>query len=196
MTASEERPPVEVMLDLAEAATDMNRLLAIDGAWTGAENAGELTTRDRDRLAALGSRLDAELEKVEGHVATVRNAFETYPAWVNARIAEALATESFTASQREGFPRKLAVEGGDFAGRGVALADTLKGRAPRERDEIQKKIRAIRGDGPVATDIDHDMACGVGALVSMGALAAGVGLDSLPLVAAGAVGLAVVLIVC
>jgi hypothetical protein len=198
MTApqNDRHPPVGAMLDLAEAVADINRLLVMDGAWTGAENRGEFVARDRDRLIALGNRVDAELAAIGPHVATLRKAFETFPGWINARIAEGLATERFTPSQREGLAQKLAVEGGDFAVRGIALADAVMDQVPREREELKKKIEALRGEGPIATDIDPALACGVGALASMGALAAGVALESVTLIEAGAVGLAVVFIAC
>jgi hypothetical protein len=192
---NERHPPVDVTLDLAEAVGDLNRLLVLDAGWTAAENSGEFLPRDRNRLIALGNRVDAELAAIVPHVATIRHAFETFPEWVNSSIADGLATEQF-APQREEFARKLVVEDDDFAVRGIALADAVTAQVPREREELKKKIEALGGDGPIATDISAEMACGLGALASMGALAAGVGLESTTLVAAGAVGLAVVFLAC
>jgi hypothetical protein len=191
------RPPVEVMLGMAEAVAAINHLLVLDGAWTGVEKVGgEFSPKDRGKVIAVGNGVDDALAGLEPHVATLRDVFATYPEWVNARVEEGLANEQLTAEQREALPRRLDIKDGDFAGRGVAVADDMKGRATPEREELGKKIKALEGDGPVETDIDHDLACGVGALVSMGAMAAGVGLESPPLFFAGAVGLAVVIVAC
>jgi hypothetical protein len=197
MSDKDGRPPVEMMLAMAEAVAAINRLLVLDGAWTGVEKiSGEVSSADRRKVIAVGNGVDDALAGIEPHVTTLRDAFATYPGWVNARVAEALKSERFTAEQREALPRKIDVQDGDFAGRGVALADDMAGRASAEREELGKKIKALQDDGPVETDIDHDLACGVGALVSMGAMAAGVGLESPPLFFAGAVGLAVVIVAC
>jgi hypothetical protein len=198
MTASPNQPvpPLEMLLDVAEAAIDLSRLLALDGAWTGAEGSDSFTARSREKLAVLGDRIDAELAVTDQHISRLRNAFESYPEWFNMRIAEALNSDALTSSQRQEAPGKLAARNGDFATRAIELADSVMRRLPQEREDLRGKITTVRGDGPVATDFNSEMACGVGALVSMGAMAAGVGLESPPLFFAGAVGLAVVLVAC
>jgi hypothetical protein len=65
-------PPIGVLLDVAEAAADLNRLLALDGVWTSAESVGELSDGDRGRLADLGDRIDAELATIDQPVARMR----------------------------------------------------------------------------------------------------------------------------
>jgi hypothetical protein len=178
LTATEQdsRPPLQVLADLAGAVADIHWLLLLDAAWTGSEQgSGDYTPADRATLATLGSRIDDELATLERHAVTLRNTFATYSAWVNASITRALASEhftaSFTGSQRSDIRRVLAAEDDDFAARGVVLAEDLSARVPREREEVGRKLRDLRGDGPIVTDIDHETACTIGALGGMGALA-------------------------
>src|SRR5207244_2547473 len=96
------------------------------------------------------------------------------PAWINAAISQALDSDRFTSSQRADARRLLEVQGDDFAGRGVALSDDLTSRISGERAELGKKISALRGDGPVVTDLDAETACNVAYLASMGMMAMGV----------------------
>ena len=189
-------PSVETLLSVAEVAVDLSRLLAIDAAWTSTDALSNITAPGREKLAALGERIDAELATIDQRVTMLRDAFQSYPDWFNARIAEALTREELAGFQREDISTKLLAADRDFAVRAANLADFVIGRVPEEREDLRRKVHDIRGDGPVATDISLEMACGVGALASMGAMAAGVGLECPPLFFAGAVGLAVVIVAC
>lgn len=187
-------PPVEVLVDVAEAAADLQRLLTLDATWSGADGRA-VTDRDRVRLADVGDRVDTELAAADHRIAKIRAAFERYPGWFNARIAEAFQREELTDAQRRDGPAKLAADG-DYAARVRTLADALTARVAEERAGLQTKIRTVRGRGPVTTDISGEFVCGIGALASMGAMAAGVGLENPGLFIAGAAGLAVVIIAC
>ena len=95
-----ENPPIHVILDAAEAAADMLRLLSLDAAWTGAaERGGELSERDREALVALGRKIDAEVAIVERHAFVLRGIFESYRDSVNERAKTELAGEHFTTSR-------------------------------------------------------------------------------------------------
>lgn len=192
--ADESGPPVEILLGVAEAAVDLSRLLALDAAWTNAEPLS-VSAPDRDRVAAVGERIHRALTVVEDRAALLRSAFEGYPQWFNDRITEAFDRPEFASFPRGEAAAKLA-SGGNFAARGIVLAEEVIGRIPEERAEVHRKVREIRNGGPIETDFSGEMACGVGALASMGGMAAGVGLGCPPLFFAGAAGLAVVLVAC
>ncbi len=159
----ESGPPLHVLLELTEAAADMQRLFLLDAAWTSAAEGGdELGERDREALVSLGNKMDAQLATVERHAHTLRETFEGNRVWVNERVADMLtSSEHFTDAQREDFRRLLKVEGDDFAGRGVAIADELARRAPVEREELRRKIPALRENGPVVTDMASETGCGM-----------------------------------
>jgi hypothetical protein len=158
------RPPVHVILDVAVAATDIQRLLALDRAWTGAEErSGELSDRDREALVVLGNNLDMQIAIVERHALTLREVFDSYRTWINERVRSELNGSHFTDSQRDDIRRILAADNGDFAGRGLAEADLFARRAPIERAELRKKIAPLRGSGPVVTDISPEAFCGIAA---------------------------------
>ena len=165
------RPPVHVILDVVQAAADMKQLLLLDAAWTqAAERSDQLTERDREALVALGSRIDAEVAIVERHAATLQRIFEAHPALVNERVRGELASERFTTPQRDDALRWLGVENDDFARRGSEVAASIAQRAPVERQDIRRKIPALRDEGPVVTDLSHEFVCNVAA----GAFIAGV----------------------
>ena len=156
--------PVHVVLDFAEAAADMLRLLSLDAAWTGvAERRGEFTERDREALVTLGRKIDAEVAVVERHAATLARTCESYRTVVNERIASALTSDRFSTSQREDVRRILGVEGDDFAGRGIALGNSLAQRASAAREELRDKVSGLRSNSPPVTDLSHEFVCNVAA---------------------------------
>lgn len=158
------RPPVHVVLDIAEAGADILRLLQLDRAWTAAGGrAGECTDRDREALVSLAKKLDAQLAAMQWHARNLRSAFDEYADWVNERVSAEIDEDHFTSSQREGITRLLAAPNKNYAERGAAIADFAVRQAPKERDEIRGKIPALRGDGLISTDMSHDMFCNLAA---------------------------------
>jgi hypothetical protein len=165
------QPPVHIILDIAEATADFHHLFRLDQAWTGAaERGSELSDRDREALVVLGNKIEDLVATVERHAHNLRRIFDAYPEWVNERVRSELAGEQFTTSQREDAQRILAVKDEDFAGRGVAITDWLARQAPVERDQLRRKIPALRGNGPAVTDLSHELGCGLLAVSFMGSL--------------------------
>jgi len=165
------RPPGQILLTIGEGAAELLHLAFLDEVWTQAgESPADFSGRGRETLVALGNRVDDKLATAERHVSAMRDAFADHAPWIDERVSSALASDLLPAHQRETIERVLAVEGGNFAQRAVALSESLMQRLPAERRALQTKVRDLRGDGPAITDISHDTACGVLALATMGEL--------------------------
>jgi hypothetical protein len=146
-------------LEIAEAAADLQRLLVLDAAWTGAEGDDERGERDREALVSLANELDAQYAIVERHAHTLRRTFHRYSGWVNEISAKALAGAPLSA-HREAIRGLLKVENDDdFAGRSAAAAEVLGRQAPLEREELRRKTLDLRKDGPIFTDASNPTLC-------------------------------------
>lgn len=158
-----DRPPTYVLLDVSAAAADIFHLLALDRAWTGAqERSAEFSDRDRETLYALGNSLDAQLAIVERHAAMLCAFFESNDTWVNQRVRGELASDHIADSHREGIIRIL---GGheEYATRGAEAARAITRIVPQERTELRTKVLSLRGPGPAITDLSHEAFCGIAA---------------------------------
>lgn len=164
-------PPVHVLLELAQAAVDLQHLIVLDEIWTAAAKSGnDVSERDREAILGLGNKVHDQLAMVERHVQTLHQILNVYSTWVNERLRSDFAGDLFTDSQKENILRILAVEHYNFAQRGVAIAGLLMQQLPDERNELIKKFQPLRGNGPIATDISDEAACGVLALATMAGL--------------------------
>jgi hypothetical protein len=164
-------PPAHVMLDIAQAAVDLQHLVMMDQTWTGiAESGDSFGERDREALLVLGTKIHDQLGTIERHVHTLNQFFSTYSAWINERLRSEFAAEFFESSQKEHILKILAVENGNFAERGLALSGSLLERLPVEQFELRKKFLAFRGDDLIVTDVSHETGCGLLALGTMLAL--------------------------
>lgn len=161
MTTTATRPPFHVILDLADAATDLRNLLYLDCIWRAAERRTALGDRDRQGLVALGNTLDALVAAVERHAPVLRDICDSYGEWVNATVRSEFASGHLNSTQVDGIRRLLAVENGDYAGRARILVDSAAAQAPTERAELQGKIPALRGNQPAITDISDGFACNI-----------------------------------
>jgi len=164
-------PPVHVILDLAQAAVDLQHLVLLDQIWTGVAEANtQSSERDREALLIMGNRVDDQLATIERHTHNLRQFFSLYSAWVNERLRSEFAAEEFASYQKEDILRILAVENEDFAERGMALSDLLIKQLPAERDELRRKFVSLRENGPIEADMSHDVGCGLMAIGFMAAL--------------------------
>jgi hypothetical protein len=146
-------------LEIPEAAADIHRLLLLDASWTGAERYDEIGERGREALVSLANKLDAQYAIVERQAHALRQTFDRYSGWVNEISARALASEHLS-THSQAIRALLEVENDDdFAGRGAAAAEVLARRAPLEREELRRKGRALRKDGPIETDASHPTLC-------------------------------------
>ena len=169
--SEQSRPPAHVMLDIAQAAVDLQHLVLLDQTWTGiAESGDELGERDREALLVLGTKIHDQLATIERHVHHLNQFFSTYSTWINERLRSEFAAEFFESAQKDNILKILAVENEKFAERGVALSGSLMQRLPVEQFELRKKFLAFRGDDLIVTDISHETGCGLLALGTMLAL--------------------------
>jgi hypothetical protein len=156
----DKQPPLHVILDVVEAGAHIQRLLHLDRAWTAAGDRGsECSDRDREALVALANRIDTHIAASERHARALREVFDSYPDWVNERVRGEITSNHFTPAQQDGIKRLLAAEKENYASRGAAVADFIAQRAPAEREELRSKVPALRGNGPVVTDMSHEMFC-------------------------------------
>ena len=161
-------PPVHVLLELAQAAADVQHLIILDQIWTGAaESSDAANERDREAILGLGNKVHDQLSIIERHVQNMRQFLHSYSTWVNERLRSDFAGDLFTDSEKETILKILEVEKDNFAQRGAAIADSLMKRLPEERTELMKKIQPLRGNGPIITDISDETACGLLALATM-----------------------------
>jgi hypothetical protein len=178
MSASLPPPALDLVLELAMSAADMRRLLALDDAWTAAGRVGVRSESERMAVAALGDRMNADMDSFEERVTFLGRFFGDHADWVNQQLAMALETEQFTQEQRITLASVLRRGGTDFASYGVRLADVLRAKLPAERESLRRKAASIRAGGEVSTDLDHDSVCTGTALVGMALLTGGVVFES------------------
>jgi hypothetical protein len=156
-------PSFELLLDVASAGADIQRLVYLDRAWTAAGGRQDLTGVGRQRLSFLGESVDAELANLERHVMTLGDLFAGYGDWVDARVEHELEGDVFTAAQRVGVRRFLRSDGHGHAARGLRAVTYLADNASRERSELRDKIRSLRAGQTSDTDMSHDMFCNLAA---------------------------------
>ncbi|GAA2114205.1 hypothetical protein GCM10009802_13420 [Streptomyces synnematoformans] len=68
-----------------------------------------------------------------------------------------------TQDQRAGILRLVSARDGDYARRGLEVAESIAQQATTERRNIRAKTQDLRGEGPVITDMSHDMFCNLAA---------------------------------
>jgi hypothetical protein len=154
-------PPFNLLVQATEAATEMHQLVSLDSIWSAAERQGdhELSGRDREALVGLAAKLDLLLASVERHAETLHHLCSSHSEWFNKSIRSALGGEQFTDDDRAKALALIGADGDDYAARGATLATSLAKCMPIEREELRGKVPALRGEGPVVTDISHDAAC-------------------------------------
>jgi hypothetical protein len=165
-------PPLHVVLALTEASLDLQRLWRLSAIWTASASLGDTSSKqDQQALAAMKDEISTLLGAVEGHAESFRHFFETYASWANMEIAQALATADISSQQLEEARAMLAEAGDDFALRGVAMANEVFERVPREI-----RIGIDSGSVLLASDrseplISHDTACTTVGLITLAELA-------------------------
>lgn len=159
-STDEGAPPLNLLVEVAEAAAALRQLMPLDAIWTAAERRGdELDGRDREALTGLGARLDSLLASVERHIETVGYLCDAHGDWFDDSVRKALESEHFTEDGRRQALALLKADGEGFAARGAVLAASLSERLPSEREDLRGKFPALRGEGPVVTDMSHSTAC-------------------------------------
>jgi hypothetical protein len=165
-------PPLHVVLALIEASLNLQRLWRLSAIWTATASLGDAhSEQDQQALTAMKDEISTLAGAVEGHAETFRRFFETHASWANAEITRALATADVSSQQVEDVRATLAEAGDDFAARGVALANDVFERAPREI-----RLGIDRGSVLLASDrsqplISHDTACTAVGLITLAELA-------------------------
>lgn len=159
-TEPDDAPALDAVLDLAEAAADVQHLLHLDRIWTAAENTGDGA---RDRVARLGDRLEDHLGRAERYATVLAGAFAGSPDWVNDRVRAELSDDHVDPVHAAGIRRFLAAPGDDYAARGRMATEHVLRTLPAERAELRRKVGAVRGSGPLVTDMSHEMFCNLAA---------------------------------
>ncbi len=163
-------PPLHVLVDLGQASADLFHLVLVDDLWTRAPALQErVDERGREAIFGLGRRLDDQLASAERHVATMRGFFQDYGAWADERLRDDGITRLPAESQAVA-RRIMNVEEDAYAASAAALAGRLADRLPTERATVREKTEAMRGAGPLATDISQETLCGIVAIATMGSL--------------------------
>lgn len=163
-------PPVHALLDVAQAALDLQHLVFLDEIWTRAEEMGESNDQDRESLIALGDRLHDGLVTADRRVQVLRDFCSTYGSWSNEQRYGDVIARTVAEPRTSQIARILAIDGGNIAERVVSLADSLLEQLPAERDELLTKVNNLRSGGQAVTDISHDTACGIMAIATMGSI--------------------------
>ena len=163
------RPPVHVLLDVGQAATDLQHLVMMDRMWTEvADQSAGVDDRGRETLLAVGNRIYDGLGVAERHVLALQAVFAAHGPWVDGQLARQFSADVLAPEHLATVERAIAVTDGRYADRGLALCASVLERLPAERDDIRAKTSPLRGGGPVATDISDETACAVLALGTMG----------------------------
>jgi len=138
-TTAATAPPPDILLRMAEAATDLHKYALMEASWNGAVvGKGELPTGDaRDQLVVLKDDLADQLELVGKQTDFLLDVFAEFGPWLDQAVAEALESDHLTDDQVEQLRSSLG--GTDVAARGTAKAQTLIG-------EVPKNVEILRGD--------------------------------------------------
>lgn len=130
-------PPPDVLVRMAEAATDLHKYVLMEASWNGAVAKGKVPGgAARDNLVSAKDDLADHLEVVERQATFLQSVFTDFGPWFDEAVAAALGSDHLTKDQSDQL--RNAIGSSDFAARGAREAQTLIG-------EVPKNLEVLRG---------------------------------------------------